>query len=148
MRKIPSWRSLRNTTARLMPLNCRKSSTPTVSVAMILLAAGYWDPNPVTAHWASGYHYLALDEEIIESGDIVDLDVPVTREIMAKIAANALDIERLYDGPAYQDTDNKYACALADWGITEGYEDGTFRPNRSLTRAELSAIVHRINDLF
>lgn len=118
------------------------------ALKMILLAAGYWDPNPVTAHWASGYHYLALDEEIIESGDIVDLDVPVTREIMAKIAANALDIERLYDGPAYQDTDNKYACALADWGITEGYEDGTFRPNRSLTRAELSAIVHRINDLF
>jgi len=118
------------------------------ALKMILLAAGYWDPEPVTAHWASGYFDLALDEEIIDSGDIVDLDVPVTREIMAKIAANALDIERLYDGPAYQDTDNKYACALADWGITEGYEDGTFRPNRSLTRAELSAIVWRINNLF
>ena len=118
------------------------------ALKMILLAAGYWDPDPVTQHWASGYHHLALDEGIIDSGDIVDLDVPITRELMAKIAANALDLERLYDGQVYSDTDNKYACALYDWGISEGYEDGTFRLSRSLTRAELSAIVWRINNLF
>ena len=34
--------------------------------------------------------------------------------------------------------------ALTDCGIIGGYSDGTFRPNNSLTRAELAAIVHRI----
>lgn len=118
------------------------------ALKMILLAAGYAEPEMVTQHWASGYHYLALEWGIIERGDIVDLDVPITREMMAKVAANALELERLYDGAVYIDTDNKYACALYDWGITEGYEDGSFRLNRSLTRAELSAIVWRINKYF
>lgn len=118
------------------------------ALKMILLAAGYSEPEQVTDHWASGYHYLALDLGVIDRGDIVDLDVAITREMMAKIAANALGLERLYDGAVYSDTDNKYACALYDWGITEGYEDGTFRLSRSLTRAELSAIVWRINNLF
>lgn len=118
------------------------------ALKMILLAAGYGEPEKVTDHWASGYHHLALDWQIIERGDIVDLDVPITREMMAKVTANALMLERIYDGAAFTDTDNKYACALHDWGITEGYEDGSFRLNRSLTRAELSAIVWRINQYF
>jgi len=117
------------------------------ALKMILLASGYWNADPVTTHWASGFHHLALDMGIIDSGDITDLDVPISREMMAKIAANALELDRLYDGPVFGDTDNKYACALYDWGITEGYEDGTFRPGRSLTRAELSAIVWRIHNL-
>ena len=32
--------------------------------------------------------------------------------------------------------------------IIEGYEDGTFRPDRSLSRAELSTIVWRIQSVF
>ena len=44
--------------------------------------------------------------------------------------------------------DNLYALILSDWGIIEGYEDGTFRPNRSLTRAELATIVWRINNVY
>ena len=91
---------------------------------------------------------MALDYYIIDQGEITDLDVPITREVMAKVTANALGIERIYDGAVFSDTDNKYACALYDWGITEGYEDGTFRLERSLTRAELSAIVWRINNFF
>ena len=118
------------------------------ALKMILLAAGYGTPEQVTEHWASGYHHMALDYYIIDQGEITDLDVPITREVMAKVTANALGIERIYDGAVFSDTDNKYACALYDWGITEGYEDGTFRLERSLTRAELSAIVWRINNFF
>ena len=101
----------------------------------------------MTSHWASGYHYLALDEEILERGDITDLDVPISRSMMAKIAANALQLERVYDIDVFTDTADLYASILADHGIIEGYEDGTFRPDRSLTRAELSTIVWRMNHL-
>ena len=117
------------------------------ALKMILLAAGYAEPEQVTSHWASGYHYLALDEEILERGDITDLDVPISRSMMAKIAANALQLERVYDIDVFTDTADLYASILADHGIIEGYEDGTFRPDRSLTRAELSTIVWRMNHL-
>ena len=66
--------------------------------------------------------------------------------MMAKITARAMGIERLYDTEPFADTSNIYAAVLSDHGIVEGYEDGTFRPDRSLTRAELSAIVWRINN--
>jgi len=118
------------------------------ALKMILLAVGFAEPDQVTDHWASGYHYLALDYGIIVRGDIVDLDVPMTRAMMAKVAANAMGLSRLYDTKPYTDTTNEYALILHDYEITEGYEDGTFRPNRSLTRAELSAIVWRINRLY
>lgn len=128
----------------------RPNNTVTTGEAlkMILLAAGYAEPERVQSHWARGYLNLALDEGIIDRGDITDLDVPISRAMMAKVAANALGVERLYDSHAFADTDNVYAAILSDWGITEGYEDGTFRPNRSLTRAEISAIVYRINGLW
>ena len=45
-------------------------------------------------------------------------------------------------------TDSLYATILSDHGLSEGYEDGTFRPEKSLTRAELSTIVWRIDLLF
>ena len=115
---------------------------------MILLAAGYAEQDLVTSHWASGYHYLALEEEIIDRGDITDLDVPISRAMMAKIAANALRLGRLYDTDVFTDTADLYATILFDHGIIEGYEDGSFRPERSLTRAELSAIVWRIHNLY
>jgi len=36
---------------------------------------------------------------------------------------------------------------LASLGIIKGYEDGSFKPNQSITRAEFSALVSRFDDL-
>lgn len=116
------------------------------ALKMILLAAGYEEPESVDSHWARGYLNLALENGIIDSGDITDLDVPISRLMMAKVAAGALGLERIYDTDPFADTSNIYAAILNDHGIVEGYEDGSFRGDRSLTRAELSAIVWRINN--
>lgn len=126
----------------------RPQNTVTTGEAlkMILLAAGCPEPESVESHWARGYLNFALEQGILDPGDITDLDVPITRVLMAKIAARSLSITRLYDGDPFTDTANLYAAILNDHGIVEGYEDGTFRPDRSLTRAELSAIVWRINN--
>ncbi len=116
------------------------------ALKMILLAAGYAEPAPVASHWARGYLNLSLDEGILVRGDITDLDVPMYRGMMAKVAANALRLERLYDLNPYSDTADPYALALYDHGIAEGYTDGTFQPAGALTRAELAAIVWRIQN--
>ena len=42
------------------------------------------------------------------------------------------------------DTTDDFTQALYEAGIINGYKDGTYLPGRTLTRAELSAIVHRI----
>ena len=118
------------------------------ALKMILLAAGYPEPEMVTKHWASGYHYLALDYGFIIRGDITDLDVPISRAMVAKVTANALGLSRTGSDQPFNDTTNDYALILYDHNIITGYEDGSFKPNGMLTRAELAAIVWRIENYF
>lgn len=114
------------------------------ALKMILLAAGYSEPEPVASHWARHFMNLALEEGIFTRGEITDLDVPITRGLMAKIVVNSMGLSRINEFQAFPDTTNVYAQTLFDYGISDGYSDGTFRPDRSLTRAELSAIVCRM----
>lgn len=114
------------------------------ALKMILLAAGYAEPETVASHWARGYLNLALDEGILERGEITDLDVSMTRALTAKVAASALGLERLDSWQRFSDTNDDNAHALAESGIIGGYPDGTFRPSGLLSRAELSTIVSRI----
>lgn len=114
------------------------------ALKMILLAAGYDEPERVASHWARNFLNLALEEGIIDSGEIRDLDIPITRALMAKIVARSMGLERLNTTSPFTDTDNVYASILRDHGISDGYTDGTFQPNRSLSRAELAAIVCRM----
>ena len=49
----------------------------------------------------------------------------------------------------YSDVKNDawYAVAVEDVsaaGLMEGYEDGTFRPNESMTRAEVATVLWRL----
>lgn len=117
------------------------------ALKMIMLASGYSEPAPVASHWARSYLNLSLEDGIIDHGEITDLDIPISRQLMAKVAANSLHISRVYDFQPFSDTSDAYVLALYDYDITNGYTDGTFRPTRSLTRAELAAIVWRIEAL-
>ena len=114
------------------------------ALKMVLLAVGYAEPAPVASHWARGYLDLALEEGILQRGEITDLDVSISRQLLATVAARAMQAERTSERYSFSDAQNDDVQALADCGIIGGYTDGTFRPNNSLTRAELSAIVHRI----
>ena len=116
------------------------------ALKMILLAAGYAEPDPVSSHWARGYLDLALAQSILDRGDITDLDVPITRGMVAKVAANALGLRRTDSTNYFSDTDDDYVHALSEYGIVGGYTDGTYKPGKQLTRAEISAIVCRIQD--
>lgn len=116
------------------------------ALKMILLAAGFEEPPLVESHWARNFLNLALEQGIIDTGEIIDLDVTISRALMAKVVVNAMGLERLSDEQFFPDTDNVYAQTLFDHGISDGYSDGSFGPERPLTRAELTTIVCRMYD--
>ena len=76
--------------------------------------------------------------------DISDLDVNMTRGMLAKLAANALGLSDPGTYGTFTDTDSVYVEALYAAGIVGGYPDGTYRPDASVSRAEIAAIVNRI----
>lgn len=122
-----------------------KTVTTGEALKMIMLAAGYEEPEPVASHWARSYLNLSLEDGIIDRGEITDLDIPISRLLMAKVAANSLGVARLFNFEPFSDTSDPYVLALYDYDIVTGYTDGTFGPQKSLTRAELAAIVWRIS---
>lgn len=121
-----------------------KKVTTGQALKMIILAAGYEEPERVASHWARGYMNFALENGFFDRGEIRDLDVTINRELVGKIAANALGITAEEETLHFSDTDSKYVQALYEVGIIDGYTDGTYRPRNLLSRAELSAIVNRI----
>ena len=78
---------------------------------------------------------------------------PITREEASKIIAIAsgLDDQILDLAPSFKDMDKignwavKYVSIMKDKGYVIGYEDGTFRPKRQITRGEATKILANIN---
>jgi hypothetical protein len=76
----------------------------------------------------------------------------VTRGQMATFLARALGLEGADgDRVGFSDTDGhphaEGISAVAVAGITEGYDDGTFRPNASVTREQLATFLTRALEL-
>ncbi len=126
----------------------QKTVTTGQALKMILLAAGYPEPERVASHWARGYLDLAIEHGFVTRfREITDLDVPISRALVAQIAARAMGLQRPDTLESrFTDTDDDNVVALAAVGIVDGYKDGTFLPNKSLTRAELAAITARIEN--
>lgn len=111
------------------------------------------------SHWASGYITKAEEIKLIGKGELKEIDKPITRNEMAKMAANALD----YLGESHDKNRDIFKSEIKDFnkipkayqdyvlkayskGIITGYPDGTFKGDRGLTRAEASAVIIRIID--
>ena len=77
-------------------------------------------------------------------------DAPITRAELTKIAAGFFSDARIaatYDG-RFSDVHGaewyiSYLMTALEEGLIEGYPDGSFRPNRPITRAETCTIVNR-----
>ena len=118
------------------------------ALKLIMLAAGYPEQAPVSSNVFSGYLAKARSEGIITRSD-VDLSKPITRLQVAQIAAGAmkLDTSNLSSVQPFPDTTDASVRALNAAGIVEGYFSNgtsTYRPNNTLTRGQLSAIVWRM----
>ncbi|USG66548.1 InlB B-repeat-containing protein [Brevibacillus ruminantium] len=75
---------------------------------------------------------------------------PITRSEFTVMLAGALKLEGSSEALAFTDNDQigawaKQAVALAvKAGIVSGYEDGSFRPNARITRAEMAVMIARV----
>ena len=120
------------------------------ALKLILLAAGKTDPgNSAGGHWASGYLILAESLGCVEAWEVPDLDGPISRGLIAKIACAAMGLTPRSGASPFVDVDNGYALTLYEEGILNGtVSEGLrfFYPDNSIIRSEMCAIVSRIRN--
>lgn len=131
----------------------KPNSTVTYGAALklIMLAAGYPEQAPTTKGSVfSGYLTKARAEGIITSSN-VNLSKPITRLQVAQLAAGAMKLSTsgVSSTSPFTDTSDASVLALNAAGIVEGYFSNgtsTFKPNNTLTRGQVSAIVWRMRN--
>lgn len=100
---------------------------------------GYVYPeNPATWSDAAAMMAALVDESIPAE----DGTAAISRIEFAKLMDLILDLAEDSVSP-FSDTDDAVVAALVDLGVISGYPDGTFKPNQSLSRAEMCVIVYR-----
>ena len=87
-------------------------------------------------------------------------DHAITREEMAKVLAKAIGEEILTvlaaeaapkafaDSAEFADWSKTSIESLAALGIINGYEDGTFKADKAITRAEVAVLIDRVSTMF
>lgn len=121
------------------------------ALKLIMLAAGYPEQAPTVKNSPfSGYLAKARADGIVTRSN-VNLSATITRQQVAQLAAGAmkLDTSSLSTVQPFTDTTDTSVRALNAAGIVEGYFSNgtsTFKPNNTLTRGQISAIVWRMRN--
>ncbi|MDE7220080.1 MAG: S-layer homology domain-containing protein [Oscillospiraceae bacterium] len=118
------------------------------ALKLLLVTALQIDPgNAASGHWAANYLTMAENMGCVVPGEILDLDAPIGRLAIAKIAAIAMQLELKTGISPFADIDDTYALTLYEAGIITGEIQGgqrLYNPYSNVTRAEMSAIVSRL----
>ncbi|MFZ5642625.1 MAG: S-layer homology domain-containing protein [Bacillota bacterium] len=102
-----------------------------------------------------GYIALSADKQLIgkEIIQYMQFNSPATRLEVALWIARALNVKGTGEGSlVFTDTrnilsaDKDMLSGIVEAGIMNGYPDNTFRPSKSLTRAEMASILARMLD--
>ena len=113
-------------------------------------------PKTGTSPWYKGYVDYALEKGIIKDGDFDDYTKTATRAEMAYIFVNAVgeeELEKINNVTSIPDVKNsdkygKEIFALYNAGVLTGNDDeGTFAPERNISRAESATIIARISKI-
>lgn len=125
-----------------------KQLTAGEALKLLLTAATNTDPgNSPAGHWAGNYLALAEMLGCVAPGEIGNLDEPINRLAIARIAAIAMNLQPSAGATPFADLDDGYALALYEAGIITGDTIGGerfYHPADGITRAEMSAIVSRV----
>ena len=125
----------------------QESVTVGQALKVILLASGFDEQAPVNEHWASGYAAFAVMEGMLTASEAANLNAPATRLLTAQVSAQSMGLEYSYGPSPFPDTDDGFVVALYEEGIITGAPEGNkvvYKPDSSLTRAELCTIVQRM----
>ena len=111
------------------------------------------------AQWAYGYISLAEEKGILDKVDMLDfkLNEPAKRYEVAKYLIRALGYEEEAKDHMDEELDFideaniplgavGYVYLANEKDIITGYPDGTFKPNKPVTRAEIAVMVNRLDE--
>lgn len=122
---------------------------------ILLSSLGMKPSTSTTGHWADNYIKEALTKGYITEGEFDDKDRNITRGEIARMIARAVgeNIPNIKEYANQIKDYNSIPLAYGNYvlkayaaGIISGYEDGSFRVQRTATRAEASTIVVRLLD--
>ncbi len=118
------------------------------ALKLILLTADYPVQEPSGFHWASGYFDLAVELGFMTAAEGKDLDAPITRHLVARLAALALELPESETETPFADTDDPYVLSLYDVGIVSGNVDATgelvYMGESNIIRSQITAIIWRM----
>lgn len=108
--------------------------------------------------WAVGYVAVALENDLFtESDDSVKPNEEANRLWATTLLVKALKLEgeakanmtstlKFKDAKQIPAGSVGYVKVAVDKGLIDGFEDNTFKPNQSVTRAQLAALLDRTNE--
>jgi hypothetical protein len=108
--------------------------------------------------WAKGYVVTALENGLFESSeDKLQAEKPASRIWIVNLLVRALGLEdealkQMTQIPDFKDVKEipagsiGYINVALENGITTGYSDNTFKPNKNVTRGEMAAFLDRTNE--
>lgn len=122
--------------------------TLTLVVIMTLSSIALAAPEDITGHWAEDQITTLVNQNIMStySNGQFKPDEPITREEFAEALAKALYLEQMTTTELtdIESTPAKgYIAALVNDGIVTGFPDKTFRPEKTLTRAQVVTMLTR-----
>lgn len=107
--------------------------------------------NDISNHWAADVIDTLANQGIItaKSNNYFRPNNAVTRGEFCSFIARMLDLELKAVENYFSDvtlaTENSiYIEAVKRYGIIEGYEDGTFKPEKTMSRQEMAAVIKRV----
>lgn len=108
--------------------------------------------------WAKGYIIVALENGLFDaSEDMIQPDKPASRVWVAGLLVKSLGLQseallKMTQIPNFTDANQipagsiGYINVAVEKGIVSGYPDGTFKPSKNVTRAEMAAMLDRTDD--
>ncbi len=115
------------------------------ALKLLLVSADIMEASDVTGEgWAEPYVTAAVEAGYVEEG--VDADADITRLDFCTLVAAVYGIEGSDAATGFTDCDDAIVSALVELGVINGNGDGTFTPDNTLSRAEISKIIVLLAD--
>ncbi len=110
-------------------------------------------------HWAAKYVWFAEQRGVLDEGEYnkSNIDEPITRLEMVRLISKAdiyirettsnlaMPEQDFLDILEISDEDYGFLCHAVNNGLIKGYEDYTFKPEKTMTRAEAATMIWRFN---